>query len=154
MGPCRDAARCRRSASRPGWLHERDIPPVVADPLPGESSDWAFFGLLGFTAVLFFRPQDQVPALGSLHLAELTALVGLDAMVVKRLVRGLPLVRITPEIVGLLAFGAALVVSTPFSFWPGGSVEVITGLYVKVLLIVVLMVNSINSARGCGASPG
>ncbi len=127
--------------------HERDIPPVVADPLPGESSDWAFFGLLGFTAVLFFRPQDQVPALGSLHLAEVTALVGLGAMVAKRLARGLTLVHLTPEIVGLLAFGGALLFSTPFSFWPGGSVEVITGLYVKVLLIVVLMVNSINSAQ-------
>jgi len=131
----------------PRVAHERDIPPVVADPLPGESSDWAFFGLLGFTAVLFFRPQDQVPALGSLHLAEVTALVGLGAMVAKRLARGLSLVRLTPEIVGLLAFGGALLFSTPFSFWPGGSVEVITGLYVKVLLIVVLMVNSINSAQ-------
>ena len=127
--------------------HERDIPPVVADPLPGESSDWAFFGLLGFTAVLFFRPQDQIPALGALHLAEVTALIGLGAMVAKRLARGLSIVRITPEIAALLAFGGALVFSTPFSFWPGGSVEVITGLYVKVLLIVVLMVNSINSAR-------
>ena len=126
---------------------ERDIPPIVADPLPGESSDWAFFGLLGFTAVLFFRPQDQLPFLASLHLAELTALVGLAAMVAKRLARGLSPVRLTPEIAGLLAFGGALVFSTPFSFWPGGSVEVITGLYVKVLLIVVLMVNSINSAR-------
>jgi putative inorganic carbon (hco3(-)) transporter len=124
---------------------ESRVHPVVADPLPGESSDWAFFGLLAFTAVLFFRPQDQLPFLESAHLAEASALVGLGAMVAKRLVRKLPLVRLTPELQGLLAFGLVLVATTPFSFWPGGSAEVITGMYFKVLLIFVLMVNSLTT---------
>jgi O-antigen ligase len=130
-----------------GELRESEIPSIVADPLPGESSDWAFFGLLAFTAVLFFRPQDQLPFLGKLHLAELSAIVGLTAMGAKRLVRGLAVTRVTPEIVGLLAFGGVLVLTTPFSIWPGGTVGVITDLYVKVLLITVLIINSINSAR-------
>ncbi len=126
---------------------ESEIAPIVTDPLPGESSDWAFFGLLAFTAVLFFRPQDQIPALNALHLAEVSALIGLTAMAAKRLARGLPVFRLTPETLGLLAFGAVLVGTVPFSFWPGGSVNVIQNLYGKVVLITILIVNSINSAR-------
>ena len=121
--------------------------PVVADPLPGESTDWAFFGLLAFTALLFFRPQDQLRFLAPLHLAEVSAIVALVAMAGKRLVRRLPVSRFTPELGGLVAFGAVLVATTPFSYWPGGSIEVITGLYLKVLLIVVLMVNSLTTPR-------
>lgn len=126
---------------------ESELPSIVADPLPGESSDWAFFGLLAFTAVLFFRPQDQIPALAALHLAEVSALVGLTAMAAKRLVRGLPVFRLTPEILGLFAFGAVLVGTIPFSFWPGGSMNVFQNLYGKVLLITILIINSINSPR-------
>ena len=40
--------------------------------------------------------------------------VGLVAMGVKRLVRGLPVVHVTPELIGLLAFGLVLVATTPF----------------------------------------
>jgi putative inorganic carbon (hco3(-)) transporter len=130
---------------RTAAVREEDVRPVVADPLPGESSDWAYFGLLSFTAVLFLRPQDQLPILEPLHLAELSALVGLAAMAVKRLARQLPILQFSPEISGLAAFGLVLVGTTPFSFWPGGSIEVITDLYIKVLLIVVLMVNSLNT---------
>jgi O-antigen ligase len=141
----------RRHASPPEAPRRVEAPPedkvhaTVADPLPGESSDWAYFGLLAFTAVLFFRPQDQLPFLEPLHLAELSALVGLTAMAIKRLVRHLPLVHVTPELWGLVAFGIVLVATTPFSFWPGGSIEVITGMYLKVLLIVMLMTNSLNT---------
>jgi len=122
-----------------------EIHPKVADPLPGESSDWAFGGLLAFTALLFFRPQDQLPLLGSLHLAEVSAIVGLTAMAAKRLARGLPATRITHELIGLVVFGGVLSATSVFSFWPGGSIEVVTGMYVKVLLIVVLMANSITT---------
>ena len=121
--------------------------PLVPDVLPGESSDWGFAGLLAFTAVLFLRPQDQLPFLTPLHLAEATATLGLLAMISKRLARGEPIIRVTPEVLALLAFGAALVVTTPFSYWPGGSVAIITGMYVKVVLIVILMVNAIDSPR-------
>jgi putative inorganic carbon (hco3(-)) transporter len=126
-------------------VSEAEIHPIVADPLPGESSDWAFGGLLAFTALLFFRPQDQIPALTSLHLAEASAVVGLSAMAAKRLARGLAATRVTHELVGLVLFGAVLAATSLSSFWPGGSIDVLTGMYLKVLLIVVLMANSITS---------
>jgi O-antigen ligase len=109
--------------------------------------DWAWLGLLAFTAVLFLRPQDQFPPIARLHLAELFALVGLVGMVTWRMSRGLSPTPFTPEIGGLIAFGGAMVVGMPFSFWPGGSFKYFVEIYLKVLVIVVLMIHALNRAE-------
>src|SRR5919112_3177118 len=70
----------------------------VSAPVRQDRRDWAFIGLMAFTGLLFLRPQDQVPALGALHLAELSALAALAAMILGRLGRGLGVTRITPEL--------------------------------------------------------
>jgi putative inorganic carbon (hco3(-)) transporter len=112
-----------------------------------EARDWAWLGLLGFTAVLFLRPQDQFRPLEVLHLAEVFAIVGLVGMIMGRTARGLPPMPYTPEIGGLLAFGGAMVVGIPFSFWPGGSFRDFTEIYVKLFVIVVLMIDTLNRAE-------
>jgi O-antigen ligase len=106
--------------------------------------DWAWRGLLGFTAVVFLRPQDQIPALELLHLADLFAVIGLSAMVTNRLQRGLPPLPLTPEVFGLLAFGAAMLVGVPFSYWPGGSFRTFIDIYLKLLAIVVLAIHALD----------
>src|SRR4051794_6070444 len=58
-------------------------------PLSDDKPDAAFMGLMLFTALLFFRPQDTIRALGHLHLAELSAIGALIAMVTGRLSRGM-----------------------------------------------------------------
>src|SRR5690349_6174097 len=62
-----------------------------------EPRDWAFTWTLVFTAILFFRPQDLLPPLEALHLAELSAIAGLVSLIVGRLARRQPLTRMTPE---------------------------------------------------------
>jgi O-antigen ligase len=109
-----------------------------------EAKDWAWLGLVAFTAVLFLRPQDQFRPLAVLHLAEVFAIVGLVGMITGRTARGLPPMPYTPEIGGLLVFGVAMLVGIPFSFWPGGSVKVFGDLYLKVFVIVVLMIDTLN----------
>jgi O-antigen ligase len=121
-------------------------PPPVAI-VRREPRDFAFLGLLAFTAVLFFRPQDLIPALRVLHLAEVTALVALIALIAQRLGKGLPVSRFVPELAGVIALGAIILVMSPFSVWMGGVIATFTELYVKVLLIFVLMVNTLTSAR-------
>ena len=111
-----------------------------------QSTDWAWYGLVAFTAVLFLRPQDQLPALAMLHLAEVFAIVGLVGMIVARTRRGLPPMPYTPEIGGLLAFGGAMLVGIPFSFWPGGSVRDFVDIYLKVIVIVMLMIHALDRA--------
>ena len=112
-----------------------------------ERYDWDYLWLVAFTALLFFRPQDQIPGLEVLHLAELTAIFGLAAMAVRRLDAGLPIVHVNPELVGVIALGGIIILSIPFSIWPGGSAKVFTDIYVKIILIFALMMSTLTSPR-------
>src|SRR5436853_6738730 len=99
-----------------------------------EPRDWGYFGLLAFTTVLLLRPQDRVPSLTSLHIAEICAFLGIGPMLLHRLARRLPVFRITPETMGLIVFGAAIIATAPFSVWPGGAIEVFTDNYLKIVV--------------------
>jgi O-antigen ligase len=112
-----------------------------------EPRDWAFTWLLVFTGVLFLRPQDVFPPLAALHLAELSAVAGLVSLVVGRLGRQLPVTRMTPEFAGIIALGAVILLTAPFSIWFGGSIAVFTDQYAKVILVYLLAVNVIDSPK-------
>jgi O-antigen ligase len=112
-----------------------------------ETWDWGWGGLLIFSILLFFRPQDQVNALGAMHVSDLAAIVGLVAMVSVNLGRREAPIRVTPEVVGVFALGFVILATVPFSIWPGGSIGVFTDLYMQVALIFLLMVNTVTSPR-------
>ncbi len=124
-------------------MDEPRTPPSAASDKP----DGAFLGLMIFTALLFLRPQDSFPALGALHLAELSALGALLAMVMGRLGRGLPLSRTTPELYGVVFMGALILATAPFSIWPGGAIGTFTDVYSKIILIFILMVNTLTTRK-------
>lgn len=114
---------------------------------PRERYGWDYLWMVAFTALLFFRPQDQVPGLEVLHLAELTAIAGLAAMAVRRLNAGQTIAKINTEVIGVIALGAIIVLTIPFSTWPGGSTKVFSDVYVKIILIFALMISTISSPR-------
>jgi len=86
-----------------------------------EKYDWDYLWMLAFTAILFFRPQDQIAGLEMLHLAELAAIGGLAAMAVRRLSTGQTIAKVNGEVVGVIALGGVILLTTPFTIWPGGS---------------------------------
>jgi O-antigen ligase len=112
-----------------------------------ERYDADYLFMLAFTALLFFRPQDHIPGLAALHLAELTAIGGLAAMAVRRLSSGQTIAHVNAEVVAVIALGAILVITIPFSIWPGGSLTVFSDIYVKIILIFALMMSTITSPR-------
>jgi putative inorganic carbon (hco3(-)) transporter len=129
---------------------QRDHTPTVDDatfataPSAGER-DWGYFGLLAFTAVLLLRPQDRIPGLATLHLAEVCAIIGIGPMLLHRFAHRLPVFRITPETTALVAFGLVILATAPFSIWPGGAFEEFTDSYLKVVLVFVLMMNTLTT---------
>ena len=138
----------RRSVASPQTPAATPAPAAAAPAAIDESrDDRAFTWLLVFTLVLFLRPQDIIPPLGLLHLAELSAIAGLFSLFMGRMRRGQPITRMTPEFAGVLAFGAVILGTAPFSLWVGGSIGVFTDLYAKVILVYLLAVNAINSPR-------
>jgi O-antigen ligase len=112
-----------------------------------ERYDWDYLWMLAFTALLFFRPQDDVPALQPLHLAELTAIAGLAAMAARRMTSGQTIVRVNAELIGVMALGAVIILTIPFSFWPGGSVAFFSDVYVKIILIFALMMTTLTTPK-------
>jgi O-antigen ligase len=114
---------------------------------PAEPRDWAFIWTLVFTAVLFLRPQDVFPPLGALHLAELSAIAGLVSLFSGRLARRQSPTRMTPEFAGVLALGAVILITAPFSIWFGGAVSLFTDQYLKVTLVYLLAVNVLTSPQ-------
>src|SRR5688572_19994309 len=122
-------------------------PPPERINAPVERRDWAYLGLLAFTALLYFRPQDTLRPLGMLHLPELAAIFALGSLFFGRLQRGLTLTRFTPELAGVLALGGVILATAPFSVWMGGAVATFTDMYAKVVLIFILMVNTLTSTK-------
>jgi O-antigen ligase len=105
----------------------------------------AYRGLLAFTFVLIFRPQDSIPFLHALHLGDLTAAFALTALVWGRMSRGLPPILVNRELGWVMAFGGVMVATAPFSLWPGGAMGVFVDLYSKIVLIFALMVNTVTT---------
>jgi hypothetical protein len=131
--------------------------PRTSEPASAEAPerwDWAFFFLLAFTAVVFLRPQDSIPGLHFLHLAELSAIGALASLIGGRLGRNLPITRVTPELVGVVALGGLILATAPFSIWFSGAIGVFTEYYGKTTAIYVLMVNVLTSPRRIERSRG
>jgi O-antigen ligase len=127
------------------------VVPAPANPVPAAAeSDQdlvAFRWLLAFTCILFMRPQDELPVLQFLHLADVTAIGALIALGAGRAGRGAPVLRLTPELKLVIAFGAMMLATAPFSVWPGGAVTVFTDLFSKVIVVFALLVNTVTTRR-------
>ena len=120
-------------------------PAVVPKAARPEHDAIAFNWLLAFTFVLVVRPQDTLPFLQPLHLADLTASLALIALFAGRLGRGAPVTRFTPALGWVLALGGVMLATAPFSVWPGGAVREFTDIFSKVILVFALMVNTITT---------
>src|SRR6056297_460451 len=111
----------------------------------------AFRALVAFTLILILAPQDHFPALKPLHLAFLAGGGAGLAYLSARLAGRMQPPHRSPEVrlAGLLLFLA--VATVPFSAWPGGSIDAITGIFVKALVIFWLLgrvIDSVPRLRG------
>ncbi len=144
-GTGRDAVHGR--ASRDGLPAPAEGSRAAAVSLDDRGSDWAWRGLITFTFVLFFRPQDHLPFLEPLHLAELTALLALAAMFSQRMQRKQPLFPLTPELFGVGALGVLMLATVPFSVWMGGAFSTFSDVYLKIIAVFVLMMHVLTSRQ-------
>ncbi|MEO5898242.1 MAG: O-antigen ligase family protein [Vicinamibacterales bacterium] len=101
--------------------------------------------LLFFIFVLIFRPQDDLPFLDPFHLAEVSGTAAVIALVVGRASRGRPVSTSTPELFFVFALAAWMLVTAPFSTWPGGAVAVFTDMFSKVIVVFALIINLITT---------
>ena len=107
-----------------------------------------FWGLVFFTFVLFVGPQFIFPSLQPLRLAAVSAALTLAVYLFDRLVGRQPLSVGGPVVRLMVSFLALAALSIPFSLWPGGSMDALTDILGKSMLVFLLVANTIDTARG------
>jgi O-antigen ligase len=118
---------------------------VAAIQVEPEQDRPAYFFLIAFIMVLLFRPQDDIPLLEVLHLADVFGTLALVTLVVDRLGRGLGPTRLTPEVGGVIALAAVMFATVPLSTWPGGPFAIFSDLFIKIVIIHIVMINTLTN---------
>jgi probable O-glycosylation ligase (exosortase A-associated) len=121
-------------------------PATVASTAADEADRPAFRAILIFTVILLLAPQEWLPFLRPLRIALLTAGVALAMFVGGRLTNHRPVTIFPREMAYTAALVAWAVLTVPFSMHPGGSVGLLTDLYLKTLIVFWLVANLASSA--------
>src|SRR5207249_2938275 len=108
------------------------------------AGSFAFACLLFLTFVIYVCPQVIFPMLTPLHLAMVSAVLGIGAYA-HAVIRGKPLTIISPEIKLVFWFLALAIVSIPLSRWPGGSFAFFNEVFFKSIIVFFLVANLLTS---------
>lgn len=120
----------------------------IASPgLPAslEGSRVAFYALVAFTCVLLLSPQAWFPVLKLIRIAFLAGGIAMAAHIVERTVHKQPITPMAPEIGIALALVCWSTITIPMSYWPGGSVRLLTDQYLKAIAFFWLLATIITT---------
>ena len=98
-----------------------------------QGSRVAFGALVAFTGILILSPQVWFPVLKSLRIALLAAGVAIVAHLLDRAVRRRSAEPTRPEIMIAFCLAGWAALTVPLSYWPGGSVTVLTEHFLKAI---------------------
>jgi probable O-glycosylation ligase (exosortase A-associated) len=124
------------------WRPDR---PASTAALPG--SPVAFGGLVAFTAILLLTPQMLIPALKALRIAFLAAGVSIAAHLVDSTVTRRPIVRSHREIAIAIVLLIWTAITIPLSYWPSGSVALLTDQYLKAVIFFWLIATLLTTRQ-------
>jgi O-antigen ligase len=116
-----------------------------AERRPAIDSRVPFAALMVFTFILMLAPQAIFPVLGKFRIAFVAAVVAIGVHIANRFAQGQPLTIATREMSTAACLAAWATVTIPFSYWPGGSVAFLTGIYLKTLAVFWLLGNVVNT---------
>jgi O-antigen ligase len=102
-----------------------------------------FFFLLVFVALYLGRPEDLVPTLDQLHLPEVTGIIATVCYIWSRFRDGRARFQWTAELKLMLALTAWFAFGVPFALWRSGSLNALTGSWLRILLIFFLFSQTI-----------
>jgi putative inorganic carbon (hco3(-)) transporter len=136
------------SASSAWWRPRAEAPAATGTSRAAEqAAPAAFWATVAFTVILVVSPQTWLPVLGTLRIALLAAAVALVAWVVDRATRGRPMSILPAEMALAGALLGWSVLTIPLSIWPGGSVQLLVGLYAKTLVLFWMLANIVTTPR-------
>ena len=133
-----------------GWWRPQSTAgtaPIASPGLPAtlEGSRVAFYALVGFTCVLLLSPQAWFPVLKVIRIAFLAGGIAMVAHIAERTAHKQPITPMAPEIGIALALVCWSTITIPMSYWPGGSVRLLTDQYLKAIAFFWLLATIINT---------
>ena len=117
----------------------RPEPASAMEEAAGPAGRVAFASLVAFTVILLLAPQSFIPVLKVVRIALLAGGIAIFGHLLDATIRRRPLVPAIPEIGITLALLVWTVLTIPFSYWPGGSVLLLTDQYIKAIVFFWLI---------------
>src|ERR1700730_7750803 len=114
-----------------------ESPRTDAARLPRSGSPFGYWVMVVFSFLYYFRPGDIIPGLSVLHMARITAVLAVLALLLGTKTarpKDLPL-----EIKIILALFGWMIVTIPFSFWRGGSTAVVFLEFSKAVMVALTL---------------
>jgi O-antigen ligase len=104
------------------------------------------FGFLYlFTLLLYARPNDLIPAMGTFPLAKIVAIIAPLAYIYAQYRLGKPVIKWTIEVKMIILMLLLAVMLTPFAASPGDSVTTLNEVFVKTVIIFILIIGVVNT---------
>ncbi len=107
----------------------------------------SYFGLLVFTLIVYFRPQQSYPALATVPLALIAAIFTLLAFIPSQLALEGSLTARPREIHLILLLCVAALLSVPFAVSPADAIHVFWEPFLKVVIVFIVIVNVVRTER-------
>lgn len=105
----------------------------------------SFWALMAFIFILFISPQTYLPALAPLHLAFMTAMMAVMAFLVDRYIQGGAIIQFTRQTKLVMCLLGWAILTLPLSYWPSGSFGVLTGMFLKTLIVYWLLSHVVSN---------
>ncbi|MGE0126881.1 MAG: O-antigen ligase family protein [Blastocatellales bacterium] len=105
----------------------------------------AFSLLYLFTLLLYIRPNDLLPGLGSFPLAKIVAILAPLAYIHARYSLGKPIINWTIEIQMVCTMLCLAILFTPVAASAADSVNTLSDSFIKMVIILILMIGVINT---------
>jgi len=132
------------ASSGVAWWSRYANPPTRRED---SKSQAAFVAVVILTFILLLSPQTWIPALAPLRIAFLTAGAAAAFLLVDRWKRRERLMNLNREALVAAALLVWAFLTLPLSYWPGGSMHVLSDTYLKALVIFWLLANVVTTAQ-------
>src|SRR5262245_10472214 len=105
----------------------------------------AFGFLYLFTLLLYVRPNDLIPAMGTFPLAKIVAIIAPLAYIYAQYRLGKPVIKWTIEVKMVIVMLLLAVALTPFAASPGDSLTTLNDVFIKAVIIFILIIGVVNT---------
>jgi len=107
----------------------------------------AYWFLVFYLALIFFRPFDLIPSLKVLHLPMIAGGLCIVTYAVTRFSRGQSIITASPIVKVLAGLTFWVLLTVPFAFWIHGSLTAFWNDWLKMIALFLLLANVLQSAK-------